>query len=672
MGLRERVGLPATPVAAPRPFPNALERQAWIGKPPVQSSDDLNRIIGLPRRDLAAAYTQVDFAALEARLRLPPNEVKCVCKTFDPPRQCPEHLKEDQTRALLEAEAHGGLFAAMGVGKGKTLVDFLLPFVMRSKVAVLLIPAALVDKFLNVDARYYGGHWKLPNIVSQTPTLAVGGGLFIPGRPALHVMSYERLSRQEGTDLLMRIKPDLLILDEAHKVKNPKGPRKMRIQRCIDALKPRVAILSGTIASRGIADAAHLAAWALGDGSPFPRKHQVVEEWALALDPVVNDESPAAAPGALARLEMIPGFEIYVRDDELKLGRAHEANERTRLAFRLRRNETRGVVATTSSSFEGSLLIRKRVPAMPDAIRPLIETAKKGKRPDGEEADEKMLGFAWARQLSLGFFHRWRFPRGEPEELIKRWRDARKEWHRAVRKRLENPRAHFDTPGLLKNAVRRWHEGGCVDCHRGPREKHASSCKIADERPLWAPAEWPAWAEVEDLVHHVPSTVWLDKGCPELAPIPGADFMVRDAVDWIEKEGPGVVWAEAPELGERIARAAGVPWYGEGKQAGIDIQRETGKRSVVASMHAHRDGKDLQYAFHRCYFTSPYADGGYWEQAIGRFHRQGQREDTVIVDIAMHTPDFENSFSKARERARFVAQTDGQDQKLLIADYEWT
>lgn len=671
------MGLPAIPVAAPRPFPNELERQAWVGKPPIAPSEDLNRIIALPRRDLATAYTQADFESLEARLRLPPNEVKCVCKTFDPPRPCPLHLKEDQARALLESERLNGVFAAMGVGKGKTLVDLELAFVMGSKVAVLLLPAALVDKFLNVDCRYYGGHWRLPNIVSQTPTLAVGGGLFVPNRPALHVMSYERLSRQEGTDLLMRIRPDLLILDEAHKVKNPKGPRKLRIQRCLDALKPRVAILSGTVASRGIADAAHLAGWALGDGSPFPRKHGVVEEWGLALDPVVNDEEPAAGPGALQRLEAVDGFAEVVAADEAKLERAHRGNERTRLAFRLRRNATRGVIATTSSSFEGSLLIRKRVPKMPSAILPLIETAKKGKRPDGEEADEKMQGFAWARQLSLGFFHRWRFPRGEPEELIKRWRNARRDWHRAIRKKLENPRAHLDTPGLAKNAARRWFDGGCTECARGPGEYHASSCKLAESRPCWAAPDWPAWSEVENLVHHVPSTVWLDKGCPELAPIPGADFMILDALDWIEKEGPGIVWVEAPELGERIAKAATaalgstVPYFGEGKQATIDIQRENGKRSIVASMHAHRDGKDLQFAFHKNYFTSPYADGGYWEQAIGRTHRQGQLEDTVIVDIAMHTEDFANSFSKARERARFMDQMDGQEQKLLIADYEW-
>jgi hypothetical protein len=634
MSLRERLGLAAVPPRVVTPFPAALEQASYFGKPPVQPSEDLNRIAALPRRNLETAWTTADFEALEARLKLPAREVKCVCRSFSPPRDCPEHLLVDQARALLEAEKHNGLFSAMGVGKGKTLVDMLLPWVMNSKIAVLLLPAALVSKFLEVDWKFYGGHWRLPDVVSQTKTQAVGG-MFHLGYPKLHVLSYEKLSRQEGADLLMRIKPDLVIDDEAHKLKSRKSGRTLRVERCVNALKPRKAVQSGTMASRGIADAAHLAFWALGQNSPFPIKPNVVEEWGTALDPIVNDDEPAAPLGALERL-CDPGE--HVRD-----------------AFRRRRNDTPGVVATVSSSFEGSLLIRKRVPKIPAAILPLIAQAHKGNRPDGEESKEQLMGAQWARQLACGFFHRWRFPRGEPAELIKRWKDARRDWHRAIRKKLEHPREHLDTPGLVENAAKRWFAGYDGDL------------------PTWAAPDYPAWAEIEDQVQPVTSTVWLDRGCPEVDPIPGADFLVNDAVEWAldVSEGPGIVWCEFPELGERIAKAAGIPWYGGGPEASRLIILEKGDRPIVASMHAHRDGKDLQYAFARNYFTSPFADGGSWEQAIGRTHRQGQRADEVIVDIAQHTEDFESAFAKARERARFIQMTDGQPQKLLFADYEW-
>lgn len=646
MGLRERLGLGAAPPI--RSFPEALERDTWFGKPPVGPSEDLNRIVALPRR--IPKVTPAEIAELEARFRLAPHEAKCACGTFNPPRPCPTSLKPIQAQALLEAERFGKVFVSAGAGSGKTLIDMLLPWVMRSRTAVLFLPATLLDKFLTLDWRYYGGHWRMPNLV--------GGNWFQSGRPILHVMSYERLSRQEGETMLLRIKPDLFLLDEAHKAKNPDGPRWNRIKRCRAKIEPRPRLvpLSGTFATRGISDCLHLADASLDDGSPYPRHKGTGEEWGRALDPVVNDASPASAPGALVRLEG-PDFSAAVQAEEAKTGRELNPTERARLAFRLRRNETPGVVATTTSAFEGTLLIRRRMPGpIPAKVLELIETAKKGKRPDGEESKEKVQGYAWARQIACGFFHRWRFPRGEPEELIERWRNARREWHRAIRKKLEHPREHMDTPGLLENAARR-----------------AYDPTYDGDLPRWRAPDWPAWNEVADLVQPVTSTVWLDKGCPGLAPIPGSDFLVNDAVTWAhdKTEGPGIVWVEFPELGERIARAAGVPYFGEGKQATIDIQLEKGDRSIVASMNAHREGKDLQFAFWRNYFTSPYADGGAWEQAIARTHRPGQKADMVIVDVAQHVEDFERSFANARERARFGDQNEGQPQKLLLADYEW-
>ncbi|MDC0711846.1 hypothetical protein POL68_25480 [Stigmatella sp. ncwal1] len=65
---------------------------------------------------------------------------------------------------------------------------------------------------------------------------------------------------------------------------------------------------------------------------------------------------------------------------------------------------------------------------------------------------------------------------------------------------------------------------------------------------------------------------------------------------------------EFPELGERIAKAAGVPFFGGGKEASATINRETGKRSIVASLRAHGTGKNLTL-FSRVLFVNPPADG---------------------------------------------------------------
>jgi hypothetical protein len=63
--------------------------------------------------------------------------------------------------------------------------------------------------------------------------------------------------------------------------------------------------------------------------------------------------------------------------------------------------------------------------------------------------------------------------------------------------------------------------------------------------------------------------------------------------------------------------------------------------------------------------------GALWEQLLARTHRPGQQASCVEVDVFQHTADYVGAFAMARERARFIEQTDGQPQKLLMARYEW-
>jgi len=130
------------------------------------------------------------------------------------------------------------------------------------------------------------------------------------------------------------------------------------------------------------------------------------------------------------------------------------------------------------------------------------------------------------------------------------------------------------------------------------------------------------------------------------------------------------VWVEFPELGERIAKAAGVPFYGGGPLTSQTIIREDGNRPIVASLRAHGTGKNLTM-FSRMLFVNLPADGAAFEQVIGRMHRQGQMADEVEVELYQHTPELIRSVRKAREFARFIEQTEGTPQKLCFAAYDW-
>ncbi|SEN37639.1 hypothetical protein SAMN05444354_1477 [Stigmatella aurantiaca] len=162
------------------------------------------------------------------------------------------------------------------------------------------------------------------------------------------------------------------------------------------------------------------------------------------------------------------------------------------------------------------------------------------------------------------------------------------------------------------------------------------------ELPTWRVGSWPSWEEIHKRVVHVTESVWL------------SDFIVNDAAKWATRRGqPGIVWVEFPELGERIAKAAGVPFYRGGKEASATIMRETGKRSIVASLRANGTGKNLTM-FSRMLFVNPPADGATWEQAIGRIHRQGQADDECEVELYQHTDELIDAFRKARDFARFI------------------
>ncbi|WP_328707282.1 P-loop NTPase family protein [Citreicoccus inhibens] len=267
------------------------------------------------------------------------------------------------------------------------------------------------------------------------------------------------------------------------------------------------------------------------------------------------------------------------------------------------------------------------------------DSALGGQRPDGKEFVDELQRVTCARQLASGLFHRWRYPDigGVPQdtEIILRWLSRRQEFNREPREHLKHPAEHLDSPGLLVRAAIRAHQSPPYD----------------GELPTWRAHSWPGWGEIHRQVVHVTECVWL------------SDFIVQDAARWALSKGqPGIVWVEFPELGERIAKTAGVPFCGGGPAASATIIRESGKRSIVASLRAHGTGKNLTM-FSRMLFVNPPADGAAWEQAIGRCHRQGQLADEVEVELYQHTDELVGAFKKARDFTRFIEQTERTPQK---------
>lgn len=588
---------------------------------------DVERILALPTRqpEMPPADAARLGAAFKAELGLP--NALCACRSRFR-RACCAELRPVQVQALHEIRTIGGLLGPIGVGHGKTLVDLLAAMVMPGvRQAVLLLPPNLKSQLLEADWHYYGQHWKLPNLA--------GGKWHHADRPLLHVIAYSELSGAKNTDLLSRLKPDLIILDEAHNVANSTAARTKRYKRYLDLHQPKQVAMSGTLVKRALSDYAHISNASLGDGSPTPHSYPIIEEWSNALDP-----KTFGAQSDIHRLRL--------------------AGEPLLTAFRRRLISTPGVVSSGSlDSCNASLTITERPLKMPPTVMEQYKrlVAPEGwQRPDGEELFDALQVATCARQLACGFYYRWRWPRQEPTPVRQKWLDVRKEWHKELREKLKHSKEHMDSPLLLWTAAARWHDGYVVIDHdengkeTGRREvpPHTKS----GPKPVWD-AEWfLEWRRVKDTAQPETEAVWLD------------DFVLQDAKAWLDAH-PGLLWYEFSAFAEELARRNRSTFVhaGPGEDGNQRVLKLTGKERTIISIKAHGTGKNLQM-FHRNLVANPPGGGDAWEQMLGRTHRSGQEADEVTVEVYRHTPEYKEAVSSARDLAEYIQGTFGGTQKL--------
>ena len=418
-------------------------RRTKLSKRGVRRCNEFDRIDSLPRREWSDPESEQLATELTAMLAQPGGS---------------QRLRPIQAIALYEMAQVGGLLGPIGVGAGKTLITLLAPVVLGAKRPLLILPAKLVDKTKR-EMRELMMHWRV--------------------HPNITIKSFEWLGRVQAKSYLNDTLPDLLVLDEAHRIRNLKAARTRRIKRYADEHGVKMVALSGTLVRKRVNDWAHLAAMTLKDGSPAPRKWNTIAHWGAALD-----HDAKIPPGVLSAWE--------------------QDGETTREAYQRRVAATPGVVATETGLVGVALngfAWSKALPA--DLVMALDDLARDWILPDGFTVTDPLHYYRAARQLALGVYYRWVYQ--PPEE----WRDARLYWSRFVRHACRYMRDNgtpFDSELQVANAVTagRVDDGGILANWR-------------EWRPRFTPEVEHVWVTdsiVEELIAFAhsdkPALVWIE------------------------------------------------------------------------------------------------------------------------------------------------------------------
>ncbi len=504
----------------------------------------------------------------------------------------------------------------MPVGSGKTLVSFLAPTVLGSVRPILILPAKLRDVKTPRDFARYAKDWRAPS--------------------TLRIISYEQLSRDYGDEkqlgyhgqplgILDLADPDLIMDDEVHRFKNPRAActRKMRLFMDTHPNVIKVA-LSGTITKDKIEDYTHVVGWTHKNAAPVPRVYSVLKDWAGALNVKVDDED---------RVEVGALLEFATEEER----RILDPTTAARRGFRRRLIETPGVVAY-AKEYDGASLLIEEAPE-PDYSSRTEEIFSKfrldGVLPNDTTTSGGLENWRHEREMARGFCYFWDPPAPEP------WKNARAEWHAAVRYVIGNSDRdqRLDSEWQVANA--------CNSVHRRGQ--------------MWEDARraYAAWVAIRDTFKIEQVAVWHD------------DAPWECVADWMDRN-KGLVWVEHIEFGNRLAKETGARYFQRGglDASGMAIEDARPDRdgSIIVSIESNKEGRNLQEYWCDNFFTVPPKGSDAAEQSFGRTHRPGQVADEVTVEIAIWSKADANAWLSIMAESRYVVDSSGLPAKVLYAD----
>ena len=159
----------------------------------------------------------------------------------------------------------------------------------------------------------------------------------------------------------------------------------------------------------------HISEMALRDNSPIPRDRYHINAWAECID---VDGQPGDSDWNVITPLWRKYHEVFIYKVRYR-DRRHMA----RVAFQKRFRSAPGVVCSEEGALGCSLEIGTQDIVVPSRIREALDTALDDEAtPDGDPFIDDSAEWRTMRQLSCGFYYKWDWPNGEPDED---WLDAR-------------------------------------------------------------------------------------------------------------------------------------------------------------------------------------------------------------------------------------------------------
>ncbi len=621
-----------------------------------------------------------DSLEIQRIVRLPivelptPEEIEAFCR-----EEVQAHYFDDgfrlfstQVGSILAWDLYGGLFAPVGVGWGKTLITLMIANRAfehgQSQRSALFVPSQVYLQLTQRDIA-----WARKRVGLRVPFILMGGRsqesrrtTSASQKKGCYILPYSYLSTRDAEDVLNSIAPDLLILDEAHAVKNAKAARTKRLTRYMEQRQPRVVALSGTITSKSINDYHHLLAHALGANCPLPMDPALASNWSFVLD--ANADPSDAQVGPITPL-------LQWSRENFPAQKLPAGVPGFRKAYKIRLNTSPGVVATGDNEIGVSLVIEntpadlKKVETTDEYVKLcklMKDVEELWRTPSGDEIEFGFHKWRYLYELTTGYYYNLRWP--SVEELQRRQRltaaeaeaylteakihhEALQDYHKLLRRWLEySGKPKLDTPLLVASNMAQ-HGGRDVGM------------------PLYG-----AWKAAKDLEFD---------GMPERVSEPRriCDYKIQHAVAWASEHaehGRGaLIWFHHDTAGRWLAedlKAAGIDalWCpSESVRKGANamvLDAANANRIMVMSMGGHGTGKNLQHFEHQLFLQFP-RKADLLEQVIGRTHRNGQQADELVVHT-MNTLQFDHLNTAAcLIDALYIHQTTGSRQKVIYATW---